>query len=131
VAALGAVTGLLLNAMMFAWHVPGLSVQGQLAHELGYRTIVICSGQGFRTIVVDSNGQRVPHPQAPGPRHEQASKSCPVCIALGGLVLALPIESPHGLVMMGFQVVAYAEAVDRVRDRRPLVRNGHDPPLAS
>jgi Protein of unknown function (DUF2946) len=128
-ATLCAVASLLLHALVFAWHVPGLSVGGQLARELGYRTVTICFGQGFKTIVVDASGQRVPDPD--GPKRQQSSKPCPICAALAGSVLAFPVDVSVKLLSPPSRAVRYSRLLGRVHDRRPKVRKGHDPPVGA
>ncbi len=124
-----AVASLLMHALVFAWHTPEMAA-GSGVDAAGHRTIVICTGQGFKTIAIDADGRPIKAPTN-GPEAPNLSKSCPVCTALAGFVMAPVAAPPDAGIMARTQAVAYIAAVDRARDRRPRIRNGHDPPLAS
>ncbi len=125
-----AIAALLLHALVFAFHIPGGSPPAPGASlGAGLREVVICTGQGFKRILVDESGRSVSDDNAP--QTGQSQQTCPLCIALAGLGL-LTVPAPEfAPPVTRAQIIAYVARLDQTIDRRPLVRRGHDPPTSA
>jgi hypothetical protein len=92
ITALAAVFGLLLQtavaAFPFTLTVPGAfgpSAAGAVNPGDALRTVVICTGQGLKRLVLDAEGQPVEPPSGDSP-----SGFCPLCLTHAGCTLSSP-----------------------------------------
>jgi len=97
---------LLARLLAVALHVAPLSQIGIGDGGGSFRTILICSAHGLRSVAVDDQGNVIdaPPPADPG----KSAHACPICLAVGGCGLAVPpntssIHAPTTAVLIAWR----------------------------
>ncbi|MGI9424888.1 MAG: hypothetical protein ACR2PA_16950 [Hyphomicrobiaceae bacterium] len=122
----GLVGSIFLQAFLFAMHAPNFAIaQAARAGPLS-SIIVICTGTSLKKVILDRNGSPVELPNK-----GSVGETCQICASVcehdaatpaSAVAVDAPCRSARAFSLSGGHSVS---------DRRPFVRCGHDPPIAT
>ncbi|MFY0610963.1 MAG: hypothetical protein JXQ99_05510 [Hyphomicrobiaceae bacterium] len=121
--ALWAIAGLLCQVILSAWHTPLMALALGADGTPTARTVIICTGSGFRLISFDQDSNPIEVPDWPN-----FGMHCQMCGALGDLDPAVKPSQPTQVARPTAQPARTCRAIAPLADRRPHVRCGLDPP---
>jgi len=121
-----AIAGLLCQVLLAAWHTPLMALALGADNGPLSRTVIICSASGVRQITFDLDGNPTETPELPN-----FGKICQICVSLTSVDL-MPLDIARAVpVATKWAGTRYVLASPNLKDRRPHVRCGLDPPVFS